>query len=262
MISQTITLIQFFLLNYSQRKNVALLLVILLIGYMASLFVNELSLINSAEAQFAFQIEFYRYGLVLLSSLILIVAVADDFASGQFENLLSMPLSRWQYIAAQLGAVAVMNFVIAIMASLVLLIQVDFQLALVWLISMWMELMLCSLLALLAVLSLEKVPSAMMLLISLYVLSRASPIIVEIIEQSVYYSDGDSLNQMILMLFQGVSFVLPNPVIFVQNDVFFTLDITQIDLVMPAGWLLIYTGFITAVSLFDFYRKEFALNRS
>lgn len=262
MISQTITLIRFFLLNYSQRKNITLLLIILLIGFMSALFVNELSLINSAEAQFAFQIDFYRYGLILLSSLILIVAVADDFASGQFENLLSMPLSRWQYIAAQIAAVAVINLLMLFMASVVLLIQADFQLVLLWLISMWIELMLCSLLALLAILSLEKVPSAMLLLLSLYVLSRASPIILEIIEQSVYYSDGDILNQMILMLFQGLSFILPNPIVFVQNDVFFTLKTEAINLASQAFWLLIYSGFIIVVALFDFYRKEFALNRS
>jgi len=262
MMSQTIALIQFFLLNYSQRKNVILLLTIVLFGFISSQFVHELSLINSAEAQFAYQIEFYRYALVLLSALILIVAVADDFASRQFENLLSMPLSRWQYIAAQISAMAMMNAVMVLITSLVLVTQVGFDALLVWSISMWLELMLCSFLALLAILSLEKVPSAMILLLSLYVLSRASPIILEIIGQSVYYSDGDAVNQFILWVFKGITFVLPSPHVFVQNDLFYGQQFAQVNLAQQALWVLLYGAFITLVSLFDFYRKEFALNRA
>ena len=262
MISQTIALIQFFLLNYSQRKNMILLLVIVFLGYISSQFVHELSLINSKEAQFAYQIEFYRYALVLLSALILIVAVADDFASRQFENLLSMPLSRWQYIAAQISAMAILNAAMVFVTSLVLAIQIEVNVLIIWSISMWLELMLCSFLGLLAILSLEKVPSAMILLLSLYVLSRASPIILEIIGQSVYYSDGDTINQFILWVFQGITFVLPNPKVFIQNDLFFGFKLDQINLYQQAFWVFLYGLFIAMVSLFDFYRKEFALNRA
>ncbi len=261
-VSQTITLIRFFLLNYSQRKNLVLLLIILLVGFFSSQFVSELSLINSVEAQFAFQIEFYRYGLVLLSSLILIVTIADDFSSRQFENLLSMPLARWQYIIAQIGAVAIINLVLVVCASVFLLPLVDINLILIWFGSMWLELMLVSFLALLAILSLEKIPSAMILLLSLYVLSRASPIILEIIKQSVYYSDGDTINQVILMMFQFITFVLPNSNVFVQNNLFYSLSTDDINLVQQALWVLLYALFITIVSMFDFYRKEFALSKS
>jgi len=261
MISQTITLIKFFLLNYSQRKNSVLLGVILLVGFMLAQFTADLSLINSAEAQFSFQIEFYRYGLILLSSLILIVAIADDFASRYFENLLSMPLSRWQYIAAQMGAITLMNAMMVLMACAVLLAQADFYSVLIWFFSMWFELMLCSMFALLAILSLERVPSAMILLLSLYVLSRSSTIIIEIIEQSVYFHDGKGVSSLILMLFQAISFVLPNTHAFVQNDLFYSMNFDAINLVGQFTWVALYSVFLSAIILFDFYRKEFALNK-
>jgi len=262
MMSQTITLIRFFLLNYSQRKNSVLLGVILLVGFLLAQFISELSLINSSEAQFSFLIEFYRYGLILLSSLILVVAIADDFASRQFENLLSMPLSRWQYIAAQIGAIAVMNAVMVLIASSVMLIQIDFHMVIIWFVSMWLELMLCSLFALLAILSLERVPSAMILLLSLYVLSRTSVIIMDIIEQSVYFHDGDTTNEMILWLFKIISFVLPNAHAFVQNNLFFSMNFEAINLTQQLGWVALYGFFLSAIILFDFYRKEFALNKA
>lgn len=261
MMSQTITLIHFFLLNYSQKKNVTLLLVILLVGFFSAQFVNELSLINSAEAQFSFQIEFYRYGLILLSALILIVAVADDFTSLQFENLLSMPLARWQYVVAQISAMAVVNFAIVLFASSILLVQVDLSIIVFWLMSMWLELMLCSLLALLAILSLEKIPSAMIFFLSLYLLSRSSSIIVEIIAQSVYYSDGDMTNQMVLWLFQVITYVLPNQAAFLQNDLFFASQVDSIMLWGQFQWFILYGVFIVVIIMFDFYRKEFALNQ-
>lgn len=262
MIFQTITLIQFLLLNYSQRKNVTPLLLIILFGFLAAEFVAELSLINSQEAQFAFQIEFYRYALILLSALILLVAIADDFASKQFESLLSMPLARWQYIVAQIGAIAVVNIAIVVLASIVLLLQADFNLVLIWCYSIWLELMLCSMMALLAILSLEKIPNAMMLLLSLYLLSRSSRVIIEIIEQSVYYSSGDTLNKIILSIFQLISFVLPNTHAFLQNNLFYTLNTAAFQLAQQSAWVALYSLFLLAIIVFDFYRKEFALNKA
>lgn len=238
-----------------------MLFIILLVGFISAQFVQELSLINSTEALFAFQVEFYRYCLTLLSSLILVVAVADDYSSRQFENLLSMPIQRWQYLVAQVCAIAVVNVAIVLFAACLLVFQVDFDVAITWLVSMWLELMLCSLLALLAILSLEKIPSAMMLFISLYILSRASPIIIEIIEQSVYYSDGNVVNKSILITFQLIDMILPNAAVFLQSDLFFNLDVSEVNLWAQFLWVLLYGLFIFAVILFDFYRKEFALNR-
>lgn len=230
----------------------------ILIGFVSAQFISELSLINSKEAQFSFQIEFYRYSFIVFSSLIVITAIADDFATAQFESLLSMPLSRWQYLLAQIGAIAVINVFMVMVAGLMLLLQVDLILAINWCASMWMELMLCSFIALLAILSLEKVPTAMMLFISLYILSRASPIILEVIQQSVYYSDGDTINTIVLYIFQLITYILPASDVFVQNDVFFNLS-QNVNLLNQALWVLIYALFINAIILFDLYRKEFAL---
>ena len=47
-----------------------------------------------------------RYSLGLLALLMIATSVAEDYESRQFERLLTMPLARWQYIAAQTLVIA------------------------------------------------------------------------------------------------------------------------------------------------------------
>lgn len=261
MVLQTIALIKFFLLNYADRKNLILLTVILLSGVLSSQFISELSLINSNNIQLAFQIEFFRYALILLSTLLLCVAIADDFATAQFEHLLAMPLSRWQYIAAQLGAILVINTIIVFLAAMVLWLQFDSGLVFGWALSYWLELCLVSLVALLAVISLEKIPSAMMMTISVYLIARLSPVIEQIISKALYYSDGEVINQVLLYVFHVIQFILPSPQVFLSNDSFYSLEVSSLSLVNQAIAVLVYGFFLISIMLFDFYRKEFALNK-
>lgn len=261
MVLQTIALIKFFLLNYADRKNALLLAAILLTGVLSAQFISELSLINSANVLLAFQIEFYRYAIILLSTLVMCVAVADDFATQQFEHLLAMPLSRWQYLVAQMVTIFIVNSVFVVVTALVLLAQFGAEIVLTWAVSYWLELCLVSMIAFLAIISLEKIPASMMLTLSVYLIARLSPVIEQMITKSVQYSDGGVMNQVILTVFHLIQFILPSHQAFLNNDVFYSLNISQLNLAAQALPVLIYSSFIISIMLFDFYRKEFALNK-
>ena len=69
-------------------------------------FVNELAIINGDAIQTAFVADFLRYSLALLALLMIATSVAEDYEFSQFERLLTMPLARWQYIAAQALVIA------------------------------------------------------------------------------------------------------------------------------------------------------------
>jgi len=262
MISQTIALIRYFLSAYLVRKNVLIVLAILVVGYLSSQFIVQLSLSKGVEAQLAFQIEFYRYLFVLFSVLLLMVSVADDYESRQFEILLSMPLHRWQYVIAQMGVIFILNFILCIVAALVVSLQAELTTSLILFVSLWLELVLVSVIALLAIISLEKVPSAVMLTVCLYVLARASDSIVSIVEMSVHYSDQSLVNQAVLYTFKFIQFLLPNTNAYLANDYFFNINIDGLaNLFNQALSVLVYVIFIGMVILYDFYRKEYALKQ-
>lgn len=261
MVSQTITLIRYFLTAYSSRKNFFLLISILLAGLLSSQFIAELSLSQAANAQLSFQIEFYRYALIIFSVLILVVSIAEDYESRQFEMLLSMPLSRWQYIVGQISAVLLLNLLMCVLAGLLLLLQSPINVVFYWLLSFWLEMTLVSFIALLAIISLEKIPSAIMLTLCLYLLSRISDSVLQIITMSVEYSDESMINVVLLMVFEWVQLVLPSTSAFLSNNAFFELSTLSMSNLSLQGFsVLVYCAFILSVTLFDFYRKDFSLN--
>ncbi len=262
MMSQTITLIRFFLTAYSSRKNIFMLFILLMLGALSGQFIYVLSLSNAQAAQLALQIEFYRYTLALLSVLMLIVSVAEDYDSKQFEQLLSMPLHRWQYLVAQMGSIALINGVICLLSTLGLLLFVttDITFLSYWFSGFWLELMLVSFIALLAVISLEKIPTAFFLTLSLYVLARLSDAIEQIISMSVEYSEASTVNVLMSHLFSVIQLVLPGSGAFLNNNLFFTQSTQVMNLLLEqASSVSMYGLFLMAIILFDFYRKDFAL---
>jgi hypothetical protein len=76
--------------------------------------------------------------------------------------------------------------------------------------------------------------------------------------ESVRLSDGSASSRALELIFGAILYVIPDTGSFAQNDVFFE----SADLLATFGDQLlsvsIYALFLLAVSLVDFYRKEFS----
>lgn len=256
---QTIALFRFLLLGILNRRLFALTGILYLGGLLLSSFIAELAIINSQSIAAAFLADFLRYSLVLLVVLLTVSNVAEDFEYRQFERLLTMPVSRWQYIAAQFLVTVVTALVLVLPCLFIFNFYVNFEIASYWTIALWLEVLLVGLIGLLAILSLEKVPLAVFLSLAVYLLSKLSGLISQMLAESVYLSDGDPVNRFVETVFGGILHLLPGLESFAQNIVFFeelhmfTLLATQFQSVS------VYILFILSVCLFDFYRKEFNL---
>ena len=128
-----------------------------------------------------------------------------------------------------------------------------------WAASLWLELFLISLLGLLAILSLEKIPQAVFFSLAVYLLAKLSGLIVLMLGESVRLSEGSVTSRVVEFIFSAVLYVIPGSNTFAQNDVFFE----SVDLLAALGSqvfsVMIYSLFILAACLVDFYRKEFNL---
>lgn len=262
MFSQTIALIQYHLLNYWHKSNGLVLLAILILGSLLAQFIGELSLVYSDEAQFTFLIEFYRYCLVFFIAIMIVVSISDDYATNQFEQLLSMPLSRWQYVLSQILALVILIAFVMLLVMVFLIFQFEASSVLLVVSSLFFELLLTSILALLLVISLEKIPASMVLFIAIYILARTSPVILLMLQQAVLYSDGLLLNKIVLMIFEVIQYVLPNSSAFLSSDATFESNIKIVALAQQAFHVILYSVFLVFIMLVDFYRKEFALNKT
>ena len=259
MIGQTISLFRFLLLGILNLRLVVLVSILLLVSVLLSSFIAELAIINSRQIATAVLADFLRYSLVFLALLLVITNVAEDFEFKQFERLLTMPVSRWQYIAAQFMVVASIATVLVSPVLIILALLASPELALYWSAALWLEMLLVGLLGLLAILSLEKIPQAVFFSLAVYMLAKLSGLISQMLSESVDLSDGGLANRVSELIFSGILHVIPRLEAFAQNNVFFESSGLSEILLNQLGTVSLYSAFLLAVCLIDFYRKEFNL---
>jgi ABC-type transport system involved in multi-copper enzyme maturation permease subunit len=258
MTRQTIALFRYLLLGIMSRRLFVLLAALTLAAVLSASFIEELAIINGAAIGSAFIADFLRYSLSLLALLIVASAVAEDYQSRQFERMLTMPLARWQYIAAQTLVIACLCLLLVLPALLLVSIYSGLALGFYWAAALWLELLLVSLLGLLAILSLEKIPPAVFFSLAIYLLAKLSGLISLMLAESVRLSEGSAGSRSAEFIFGSILYVIPGDGSFAESDVFFE----SIDLLAALGDQLfsvtIYALFLLAVCLVDFYRKEFS----
>jgi ABC-type Na+ efflux pump permease subunit len=235
-----------------------LLAILLFTAMLCGSFIQELAIINGSAIVGAFIADLLRYSMALLALLMVTSAVAEDYESRQFERLLTMPLARWQYIAAQFMVIACLCLLLVLPALLLVSWYSGPAIGFYWAAALWQELMLISLLGLLAILSLEKVPVAVFFSLAIYLLAKLSGLISQMLAESVYLSDGSVASRAVEFIFGAILYVIPDSGSFAQSDVFFG----SLELFAMLGNQLfsvtLYLLFLLAVCLVDFYRKEFS----
>ena len=257
MTSQTIALFRYLMLGIISRRLFVLLAVLLLTAVLSGSFIQQLAIINSGAIVGAFIADLLRYSLALLALLMVASAVAEDFESSQFERLLTMPLARWQYIAAQFMVIACLCLLLVLPVLLLVSLYSGPVIGIYWAAALWLELMLISLLGLLAILSLEKIPLAVFFTLAIYLLAKLSGLISEMLAQSVYLSDGSAASRALEIFFSVILYVIPGNSSFAQNDVFFEAANLFTALASQFLSVAVYALFLLAACLVDFYRKEF-----
>jgi ABC-type Na+ efflux pump permease subunit len=258
MTKQTIALFRYLMLGIISRRLFALLAVMLLVALLCGSFIQELAIINGAAIVGAFIADLLRYSMALLALLMVASAVAEDYESSQFERLLTMPLARWQYIAAQFMVIACLCLLLVLPVLLLVSWYSGPAIGFYWAAALWLELMLISLLGLLAILSLEKIPLAVFFTLSIYLLAKLSGLISQMLAESVYLSDGSAASRATELIFNAILYVIPDSSSFAQNDVFFEAANLLAVLGSQFQSVVVYALFLLTVCLVDFYRKEFS----
>jgi ABC-type transport system involved in multi-copper enzyme maturation permease subunit len=258
MMGQTISLFRFLLLGVLNLRLFVLVTILLAAALLLSSFITELAIVNSEKIAAALMADLLRYSLVFLTILLITTSVAQDFEFKQFERLLTMPISRWQYIAAQILAIVTIASVLVLPVLPVVGFNAGFDIAVYWTIGLWFEILLVGVLALVAILALEKIPPAIFFTLAVYLLAKLSGLISQILTESVKHSDGAAANRFADLVFNGILHLVPRLEAFAQNDVFFNESQEFSTLLLgQLATVAIYIAFLIVVSLFDFYRKEF-----
>jgi ABC-type transport system involved in multi-copper enzyme maturation permease subunit len=190
MVTETISLFRYLLLGVFNRRLAVHVFILFVVAMLLASYVSELSIINSEQISAALLADFLRYSLVFLTLLLVTNNVSEDYESKQLERLLTMPLSRWQYIAAQLMVIITVSTVLSLPVAVVVSFSSAIDVAAYWAVALWLEFILMGLIGLLGILSLEKIPQAVFFSIAVYLLAKFSAVISQMLTESVKLSDG------------------------------------------------------------------------
>lgn len=256
MLFQTISLFRYQMLAILSKRLLVLYGLIVVVAMLGSGFIAELAIINREAVVSATLAEFLRYSLAILVLLLVSINVVEDFESRQFERLLTMPLSRWQYIAAQTLVVLVLCLLISLPMLPLVTVYSSLDVAIYWAAGLWLELCLLGLLAMFAALSLEKIPMAVFFSLAIYLLAKLSNLIVLMVSESVRLSDGSASTEFTSMVFSSILYLIPGTSSFADSDAFFGGINQAAALGEQLFSVFIYSCLLVAASLVDFYRKE------
>lgn len=257
MIRQTIALFRYQLLGIINTRMVLMLAAVLAIAFLGSRFIAELAIINSEPIALAAMAELLRYSLILMMIISLCYQISQDFELNLFDRLFAMPVSRLQYVLAEIAVLLTLALVFTLPLMLMMSLVGGPQIGLYWAVSVYLEMILLGQFAVLAIISLEKLPVAIIFTLAVYLLAKSAPVIDVIFSQSTVYYEDESGFQLSAFVFSIVQYVLPGSTAFAQNNLLFELTGTWSTLVQQFITVLIYGAFIQFVILVDFYRKEF-----
>ena len=218
MISQTIALFRYQLRGIVNSRIVFTIAGIFVVAFMGTLFVRELAIINSESIALAAMADFLRYSLIIILIISICHQISQDYELHQFERLLAMPLTRSQYVLAQFFVLLALSLIYVLPVFLIMSVVGDFSNALYWSLALYLEMILVGQFAILAILSLEKLPVAVIFSLAIYLLAKATPLIDLVLTQSSVYYDEETSFQIYLFVFTLLQYVLPDLSAFAQNN--------------------------------------------
>ncbi len=258
MFAQTIALIRFQLLGVINRRLLVLMLIVSALGLLVSQFAAGLALVEGDRISNAVLAEYLRYALSILLVALLAVQITQDYENGQFERLLAMPIRRAQYLLSLFALQLLLSGLLGLGAGLLLWLNTPGWQAVYWGLALWLELLLLGQFVALSALTLEKLAPVLLLTLALYLLARGAPVIELILQRSArFYEEGTGF-RWAREIFSWIRLLLPGGDAFARNDLLMGEPLQPpLQLGRQLIQVAIYSLFLEALILADFYRKEF-----
>ena len=253
--SQLISLVRYQSAAVLNLRLLAFLFVVLTGSFLASQFIAELALINRQSIGLAAFVEMARYCLVFWLLVQVCFQVNQDYELAQFDWILALPVARYQYLLSQVCQIIVLSAVAASLVFFSLLAVANLQVALIWSLSLLLELILTGHIALLAAVSLRKLPLAVLFAFAIYLLARVAPLIIEIMEGSLEFYLEERVFLLGYYLFSVMHYLLPSSEAFASSDFLFA-ELSGARLWSQFLQVFVYSGLLLLVTMIDFYRKE------
>ena len=232
-----------------------LLAAVVLLGFSLAQFLAQLAITETREIQVALLAASFRLTLVFLIGLFVITGIARECNDKVIGLMSSLRLSRGGYYLGTLAGYALLCLASVPPLALLLALFTTPDAAVLWGTSLFLELLIVCAAGLLFGFAFRQVTPAVSALTGFYLISRAIASIQLMAHGPL--AEADSFSQAVMTrLVDGIAYLLPDLDQFTRTEWVVYPAAHSPDLLVVAGQALIYVLLLTAIGLFDFYRRD------
>ena len=254
-LNKVLTIARFTFLEALRTRLLWIVLVMLALLFLASLFVQHISVTETVRMQTGFLAATARMAAVLVLSLHLAGSMVREFNDKGVDLLLSLDLPRAGYYVGKFLGFAGIAIAIAALTTLALLPLVPSQGLLLWGLSLAMELTLVSALTLFCVITFAQIMPAISFVVAFYLLARSISA-VRLLSTSQLLAPNDWTNRAVVRLVDALAWLLPDLDRFALTAWLVDQSGSLGTLAADGLQTLVYGALLLAAGLFDLYRKN------
>ena len=256
MFAQLITISKFTIIESMRNRLLWLSLLVVAISFGLVEFIGDLAITEHRVTQVAILAAFLRLSAVVMVTMFVVSSTIRELQDKTLEMILAMPIHRGTYYLGKLLGFVQVSIIIAVMFSSMLLLYAEAGQVAVWGISLVLELMLVVALGLVMLFTFNQIPAAIAGVFIIYAAARAATSIYLMAKYPIL--SHTTLAQKFMDGFvELLTWLLPDLHRFTQTD-WLAHGTGSFGLLIPvATQTLIYLLLLSAVALFDFYRKNF-----
>lgn len=256
MFSQVLTISKFTIIESIRNRLMWLSFAIMLIGFVLVEFVGELAITEHSATQLAVLAVFLRLSAVLLMALFVVSSSLRELQDKTLEMILAMSIKRSSYYLGKLAGYVQLAMMVGFTFGLLLLIYAPFEQVLIWTLSLILELVLVVALALVMLFTFKQTPAALTGVFVVYLASRVIAALSLMSQHPIVVYDN--LGQQFIDGFvAAMAWVLPDLSQYTQTGWLIYGEADWSLLLPVVAQTMIYLSLLSAISLFDFYRKNF-----
>jgi len=249
---QLITFANYVLLEALYTRLFAIIILLISSGIGFALFLGQIALIENQANQTSLLAAFLRLSAVYTMSLFVIVSMVREFSEHTITLSLSLPIKRSTYFFGKLIGFVLIASLIALLFGGVLLYYESLYYVSLWTIALLCELLIITQISFLCVLTFNQTIQSFSAVISFYILARSITTIQLMTTHTQHTITEWITNQFITLL----AILLPNLDNFAQTAWLIYHTGNFHELLEIIGQTAIYMLLLTAMSLFDLYRKN------
>lgn len=256
MFTQVLTISKFTIIESMRNRLLWLSLLVIAISFALVEFIGDLAITEHRATQIAVLAAFLRLSAVVMITMFVVSSTVRELQDKTLEMILAMPIQRGTYYLGKLIGFVQVAAVIALIFSLMLLLYASPEQVMIWGLSLLLELILVIGFGLVMLFTFKQIPSALTGVFIIYAASRTATSIYLMSKYPII--PHTTIGQKFMDAFvQVLTWLLPDLHRFTQTE-WLVYGTGNLSLLLPVfTQTAIYLALLSAIALFDFYRKNF-----